>query len=108
MRKYYALKLVKIKLNKVKVKRIIFPSQGKLGYFGQLNMCNIVNSGNPRKAVIKPRVCCQFVVAIESTISYQPGNIQTANERLVKGFARGEVNSYPLQDPIKNIICSPE
>jgi hypothetical protein len=39
---------------------------------------------------------------------FSPGNIQTANEYLVKPFARGKAHSLPLQNPIKNVICSPE
>ncbi|RZL19647.1 MAG: hypothetical protein EOO89_02740 [Pedobacter sp.] len=50
----------------------------------------------------------QFALAVASKISFSPVNIQTANEYLVKPFARGKAYSFPLQDPIKNVICSPE
>jgi hypothetical protein len=33
---------------------------------------------------------------------------QTANGKLSDGFANCEAISHPLQNPIKNIICSPE
>lgn len=71
-------------------------------------MCNIVNSADQQEAVIRTPIYWHFAVAIESKISFSPVNIQTANEYLVLFFARGKVHSYPLQDPIKNIICSPE
>lgn len=71
-------------------------------------MCNIVNSADQQKAVLNRRVNCRFAFAVASKISFSPVNIQTANEYLVKPFARGRGYSFPLQDPIKNVICSPE
>jgi hypothetical protein len=71
-------------------------------------MCNIVNSADQQKAVIRTPIYCRFAVAVKSKISFHPGNFQTANEYLVKPFARGKAYSFPLQDPIKNVICSPE
>jgi len=39
---------------------------------------------------------------------FKPGYIITANGDLVNGFAPRKAISYPLQNPIKNIICCPE
>ena len=71
-------------------------------------MCNIINTANQQKIVIRTPFYCYFVAIIESKIPFKPANIQTANEYLVNTFARGKAYSYPLQDPIKNIICYPE
>jgi hypothetical protein len=38
----------------------------------------------------------------------KPGYTIAANGNLVYGFATSKAISYPLQNPIKNIICCPE
>ncbi|SDH29640.1 hypothetical protein SAMN05192573_108148 [Mucilaginibacter gossypii] len=39
---------------------------------------------------------------------FKPGHTITANGDLADGFAPRKAISYPLQNPIKNIICCPE
>jgi len=71
-------------------------------------MCNIVNSADQQKIVLGNPFYYHLAVTIQYKISFSYTNIQTANEYLVKPFARGKANPFPLQDPIKNVICSPE
>jgi hypothetical protein len=71
-------------------------------------MCNIINSADRQKIVFRTQIYYHFLVTIESKMSFTSGYIQTANEYLINFFARGKAYTHPLQDPIKNIICSPE
>jgi len=71
-------------------------------------MRNIVNSTDQQKIVFGNPFYYHFAVAVALKISISPTNIQPANEYLVKPFARGKASPFPLQNPIKNIICSPE
>ncbi len=71
-------------------------------------MCNIINSADQQKTVFRSPFYISLLVAIESKMSFTPDDIQTANEYPGSSFARGKAYTHPLQDPIKNVICSPE
>jgi hypothetical protein len=71
-------------------------------------MRNIINSTDQQKIVFGSQFNYHFEVTIAFKIFFSPTKLQTANEYLVKPFARGKAHSFPLQNPIKNVICSPE
>ena len=71
-------------------------------------MCNIINRAHQQKIVFRSHFYYNRLVAIEFKMSFTSEDIQTANEYLINIFARGKAYTHPLQDPIKNIICSPE
>ena len=71
-------------------------------------MYNIINSPNHQQKVFKSFGFDKIAGTIGKNKICGPANIQTANGQLANGFAVGKAISYPLQNPIKNIICYPE
>jgi hypothetical protein len=70
-------------------------------------MCNIINSRQQHAKVFTGLLNLNVDLIIYSG-SFTPVFFITANGQLAYGFAQGKAISYPLQNPIKNIICYPE
>jgi len=71
-------------------------------------MCNINNSPNRKKKDLKG-FCTEknFRSIVTNKFNVLP-QFLTAKEQVATGLVISRANSYPLQDPIKNIICHPE
>jgi hypothetical protein len=71
-------------------------------------MCNINNSPNRKKQDLKG-FCTEknFIPVVINKFNMLP-QFLTAKEQVATGLVTSRANSYPLQDPIKNIICHPE
>jgi len=71
-------------------------------------MCNLINSLYHLQKVLNCLFNQDGKGSIDLHFTSTSGKVQTANEQLSSGFLIGKVISYPLQNPIKNIICYPE
>jgi hypothetical protein len=70
-------------------------------------MCNIINSHQQRAKVFTGLLNLNADLIIYSGV-LTPVYFITANGQLAYGFASCKAIPYPLQNPIKNIICYPE
>jgi hypothetical protein len=71
-------------------------------------MCNIKINLNLKQNLQICRFNSSVDTKIENNSYLWPRRYQPAMEILAYSFALGKAITYPFQNPIKNIICSPE